>query len=90
MIKSLTFILLTSCAVNLMAHEVRHEHVCDDSGKCKYFFEKEDLSPDSQYIEVQFHNSRERPSAYVKAPIEIESVCESGSFVDYHHYYMCE
>ena len=70
MLKTLTFILLTLCAVNLMAHEVRHEHVCDDSGKCVYFFEKEDLSPDSQYIEIHHHDRGDPPSAHVNAPID--------------------
>ena len=69
MLKTLTFILLTLCAVNLMAHEVRHEHVCDER-KCKYIFDEDDISPDSQYIEVHYNDGGDPPSTYVNAPIE--------------------
>lgn len=73
------------------AHEVRHQHICDDSGKCKYVFEKEDISPESQYIEVHHYDDDDPPSSYAGGvPTGVDSVCESGSLVDYHHYYICE
>ena len=103
MLKILTVILLTLYAIDLMAHEVRHDHVCDDSGKCEYFFEKEDLRPDSQYIEIHHHEDKP-PSAYGNAPIEndggdppsayvenvpvtTESACEEYSQSGYYCYY---